>query len=274
MNVNIGIDTACKFILLIYFFVLSGFLIIKSAQKFIDEHGGGSVSPVSYITCLVVFTVFCSFAVIVDFYYQYGLKSVIRVFIILGFFIQFYILDVTKRWLPFCFTVSFIVSGLIFKLSIFNTQDGFYYLTVLKSLSSMIFLYLDNPVAAKLIIYSMKLPDELPVFTAFIYGMVTGTSVFFVFLLFRYFAIRKCRREVFGLGDVYLITGISVWLSAPAMIYILFFSAVLAGGVSSIKYYLYKYNQYEPFAPYLCGFSALYVMIPTLSKVISIVGFL
>jgi general secretion pathway protein O len=254
--------------------MVSGILMIKNAQRFINDNGGGVIKSRDFTVSILIFTVFCSLTVFTDLFYKSSTFSIVKVFVILAYFIQFYVLDMTKRWLPFCFTASFIVAGCLFKLSVFNIQDSFYYLSVIKLISSVSSLYLDNPIASKLITYSMMLPVEVSTFVSFIYAVFTGVGVFFLFLLFRHIVITRCQKETFGLGDVYLITGLSVWLSVPAMFYILFFSAVFAGIVSSIKTLVSKSGQYEPFAPYLCGFSALYIMIPTFTKLIAIVGFL
>lgn len=72
------------------------------------------------------------------------------------------------------------------------------------------------------------------------------------FLMMRYFVNNAYQKEVFGMGDVYLITGLSLWLSAPMVFYAVILAAIL--GMIFIKI---KECTIIPFAPFLCFSAAL-----------------
>lgn len=79
-----------------------------------------------------------------------------------------------------------------------------------------------------------------------------GLAMYGVLFLFRLWANRH-GRERFGLGDVYLLTGLSVWLTLPttAVIALAALGLILLQLLSSMVGLLSK-QQEIPFAPYLC----------------------
>jgi len=95
-------------------------------------------------------------------------------------------------------------------------------------------------------------------------AMVTALSVFGVLWALRTLSYRRDERTQLGLGDVYLMAGLGMWFSFPAVVWVISASAV-SGGVFLLARRLrhplqWKENVHDrsvPFAPFLCGVSAM-----------------
>lgn len=108
------------------------------------------------------------------------------------------------------------------------------------------------------------------VHTEHIVQIVVASAVLWLALwLFRALSMLRHKRETFGLGDVYLISGLAMWLSWLTTLYVM----IVAASIALIVLWIKK-NQFSadldhsdesrvvPFAPFLCAIAAIVAMLP------------
>lgn len=100
---------------------------------------------------------------------------------------------------------------------------------------------------------------------------VTAMSclLFMGLYLFRACINRRAGGEVFGLGDIYLIVGLSVWFSVITSLKITIIATIIAIVFILLKKYSfpsrwYRYHECRgaPFSPFLCGVAAVWGILP------------
>ncbi|WP_440862561.1 prepilin peptidase [Symbiopectobacterium purcellii] len=95
-------------------------------------------------------------------------------------------------------------------------------------------------------------------------ALLTALSVFGVLWGLRTLAYRRDDRAQFGLGDVYLMAGLGLWFSFPAVLWVIS-GAAIAGGLfllarrsrHPIQWQENVNHRSAPFAPFLCGVAAI-----------------
>ncbi|WGO82234.1 prepilin peptidase [Arsenophonus apicola] len=97
--------------------------------------------------------------------------------------------------------------------------------------------------------------------------LLTALSLFGVLFGLRALAHHKDGHQKFGLGDVYLMAGLGVWLSLPIVLWVIIGAVFLAGFVLLARRLGYpkRWQQdddfrYLPFAPFLCSVVAFYAL--------------
>lgn len=68
---------------------------------------------------------------------------------------------------------------------------------------------------------------------------------------------RQRGNEIFGMGDVYLIAGLGMWLSSPYVFWVVGIAAF-----SGMLFIRFTSRQVIPFAPFLCVITALMLLVP------------
>ncbi|PAV04681.1 hypothetical protein CBG25_06865 [Arsenophonus sp. ENCA] len=95
-------------------------------------------------------------------------------------------------------------------------------------------------------------------------ALLTALSLFGVLWGLRTLAYRRDDRAQFGLGDVYLMAGLGLWFSFPAVLWVISGAAV-SGGLFLLARRLRHPIRWQenvnyrsaPFAPFLCGVAAI-----------------
>lgn len=98
---------------IIVLLIFTSYLCIRAADEFIKDTSGDSLSLNDFIVGMLIYIVPTAFYTLVALSHSVlNLKS-LPVYFMFGFLSQFYVLDKMKHWLPFCFTTSFIISGIL-----------------------------------------------------------------------------------------------------------------------------------------------------------------
>ncbi|QBY46506.1 hypothetical protein ArsFIN_51170 (plasmid) [Arsenophonus nasoniae] len=95
-------------------------------------------------------------------------------------------------------------------------------------------------------------------------ALLAALIIFGVLLGLRTFAYRRDGYAQFGLGDVYLMAGLGMWFSFPAVLWVISGAAV-SGGIFLLARRSRHPMQWQenvtyrsaPFAPFLCGVAAI-----------------
>lgn len=94
--------------------------------------------------------------------------------------------------------------------------------------------------------------------------LLTALSLFGVLFGLRALAHHKDGHPKFGLGDVYLMAGLGMWFSSPAIFWIILGAVFLAGIVLLVRKLRHPIQWQQnvdyrsaPFAPFLCGVAAI-----------------
>lgn len=101
------------FLAIMVLIIVTSYLCIRVVDEFIKDISGDSLSLSDFIIGMLVYivpTAFYTWVVLSQSVFNF--KS-LSVYLIFGFLSQFYVLDKVKHWLPFCFTTSFIISGVL-----------------------------------------------------------------------------------------------------------------------------------------------------------------
>lgn len=101
-------------------------------------------------------------------------------------------------------------------------------------------------------------------------ALLSALSLFGVLFGLRILAYRQDGSAQFGLGDVYLMAGLCMWFSFPAVLWVIS-GAAIAGGLFLLARRLRHPIQWqkninyrsEPFAPFLCGVAAIVLFLST-----------
>ena len=113
------------------------------------------------------------------------------------------------------------------------------------------------------IIVSIINPDLNPLNIKFLNAVITGLIGFGLFYALRYLFKKKRDIEALGMGDVYLIAGLGVWLGFEKFLYILSISSFLG-----IFYYLLFGKNKDNFEiPYGSALGISFIFIFYLSKI-------
>ncbi len=88
-------------------------------------------------------------------------------------------------------------------------------------------------------------------------AVVVSVFLFIGLSFMRVVCNRQRGKEIFGMGDVYLIAGLGMWLSSPYVFWVVGVAAFL--GMLFIKF---TRRQVIPFAPFLCVITALMLFVP------------
>ncbi|WP_277973365.1 prepilin peptidase [Pantoea agglomerans] len=88
-------------------------------------------------------------------------------------------------------------------------------------------------------------------------AVVVSVFLFLGLSFMRVVCNRQRGNEIFGMGDVYLIAGLGMWLSSPYVFWVVGIAAFL--GMVFIKF---THRQVIPFAPFLCVITALMLFVP------------
>jgi prepilin signal peptidase PulO-like enzyme (type II secretory pathway) len=93
--------------------------------------------------------------------------------------------------------------------------------------------------------------------------MMSAGVLWLVFWSFRAVAMRRNGDETFGLGDVYLIAGLTLWLSWLTTLYVMIIAASMAITFLWIKRYWFRsVARGVPFGPFLCAVAAIVAILP------------
>jgi prepilin signal peptidase PulO-like enzyme (type II secretory pathway) len=98
-------------------------------------------------------------------------------------------------------------------------------------------------------------------------ALLSALSVFGMLWGLRTLTFRQDGHAKFGLGDIYLMAGLGVWLSLPIVLWVIIGAVFLAGFVLLARRLGYpkRWQQdddfrYLPFAPFLCSVVAFYAL--------------
>ncbi|HGJ5862661.1 prepilin peptidase [Arsenophonus nasoniae] len=169
---------------------------------------------------------------------------------------------------------SMIFTGLTFLLTMLapSPLQGLFSLVFLAFLA--LFIYLDAasrclPRCFTLVfgltgaVFRLLLSPE-SVLTALLAALI----IFGVLLGLRTFAYRRDGYAQFGLGDVYLMAGLGMWFSFPAVLWIISGAAVSGGIFLLARRFRHRMRWQEnvnyrsaPFAPFLCGVAVIALLL-------------
>lgn len=192
--------------------------VVIVARHFLDFH---HERPLSAIGRLV--TVMSVIFIVLTFLSAMLAPSALQgaaALIFLAFLALFIHLDAASRCLPRCFTLTFGMTGVIFR-------------------------FLLSP------------ESVLP-------ALLTALSIFCALWGLRTLAYRRDGYAQFGLGDVYLMAGLGMWFSFPAVLWVISGAAV-SGGLFLLARRLRHPMRWQEnvtyrsvaFAPFLCGVAAI-----------------
>ena len=161
----------------------------------------------------------------------------------------------------------FLINYLMFNISQSITLSIIFFIVLLIIVidfkERVIFDFMNYFLIISGIIVSIINPDLNPLNIKFLNAVITGLIGFGLFYALRYLFKKKRDIEALGMGDVYLIAGLGVWLGFEKFLYILSISSFLG-----IFYYLlYGKNKDNFEIPYGSALGISFIFIFYLSKI-------
>ena len=164
--------------------------------------------------------------------------------------------------------ILFLINSLLFNLSQSITLSLIFFIVLLIIVidfkERVIFDFMNYFLILSGIIVSIIFPELNPLNISTLNAMITGIIGFSLFFALRYLFQKKRNVEALGMGDVYLIAGLGVWLGFEKFLYILSISSFLG-----IFYYLLVSKKEENFEiPYGSALGISFILIFYFTKII------
>ena len=164
--------------------------------------------------------------------------------------------------------ILFLINSLLFNFSQSITLNLIFFIVLLIIVidfkERVIFDFMNYFLILSGIIVSIIMPDLNPLNISTLNAMITGIIGFSLFFALRYLFQKKRNVEALGIGDVYLISGLGVWLGFEKILYIISISSFLG-----IFYYLLVGKKEENFEiPYGSALGISFILIFYFTKII------